>query len=93
MDDERALLIDSGLFQSAETFPESRTGVGNVIIDFSLGVYPGAVATLVHIYYVGRIPYLLLGGFGMSVGQMKFVWCTATSQLDMLADALRERKC
>ncbi|EZH79438.1 metallo-beta-lactamase [Ectopseudomonas composti] len=63
MDDEHALLIDCGLFQGAETSLEGRAGAGKLAIDFSLDSIKALVATHVHIYHVGRIPYLLAAGF------------------------------
>lgn len=63
MDDERALLIDCGLFQGAETSPGERAGAERLAIEFPLQGILALVATHVHIDHVGRIPYLLAAGF------------------------------
>lgn len=63
MGDERALLIDCGLFQGAETSPGERAGAERLAIEFPLLGIQALVATHAHIDHVGRIPYLLAAGF------------------------------
>ena len=61
--DGRAVLIDCGLFQGAETSADGRAGAAQLEIDFPLGGVQALVVTHVHIDHVGRIPYLLAAGF------------------------------
>lgn len=53
--EESGVLIDCGLFQGADERP--------LEIDFPIGHIRALVVTHVHIDHVGRIPYLLAGGF------------------------------
>ena len=63
MDATNSLLIDCGLFQGAEIYPEGGAGAGNLTIDISLDGIKALVATHVHIDHVGCIPCLLAIGF------------------------------
>lgn len=63
MDATNSLLIDCGLFQGAEIYPEGSAGAGNLTIDISLDGIKALVATHVHIDHVGCIPCLLAIGF------------------------------
>ena len=60
--DGRALLIDCGLFQGAETSPGG-AGAEQLEIDFPLAPIAALIVTHVHIDHVGRLPYLLAAGF------------------------------
>lgn len=61
--DGRAVLVDCGLFQGAETSPDGRAGPDRLQIDFPIDDVVALVVTHVHIDHVGRIPYLLAAGF------------------------------
>ncbi|MBZ9664923.1 hypothetical protein H3221_009180 [Pseudomonas sp. LMG 31766] len=58
VDDKYALLIDSGLFQSAETSSAGRAGAGSLAPDFSLDGIKALVAVTAHTDYVGPMPGL-----------------------------------
>jgi len=66
MGDEHALLIDRGLFQSADTSSAGRAGAGSRAPDFSLDG-KALVATHAHVGRVGRIAYRLQSGFKGSI--------------------------
>jgi len=63
MDAQHSLLIDSGLFQGAETSADGKSAADRLAIEFPLDTIKALVATHVHIDHVGRIPYLLAAGF------------------------------
>lgn len=58
----RSILIDCGLFQGAETSGQGAS-FEQLEIDFPVDHVHALVVTHVHIDHVGRIPYLLAGGF------------------------------
>ena len=60
--DGRAILIDCGLFQGAETSGQG-ADFEQLEIDFPVKHIHALVVTHVHIDHVGRIPYLLAAGF------------------------------
>lgn len=66
MGDEHALLIDRGLFQSADTSSAGRAGAGSLAPDFSLDG-KALVATHAHVDRTGRIAYRLQSGFKGSI--------------------------
>ena len=63
VDAANSLLVDCGLFQGAETSPGGKAGAGRLAIEFALDGVKVLIATHVHIYHVGRVPYLLAAGF------------------------------
>lgn len=71
--DGRAVLVDCGLFQGAETSGDGRAGAGALAIDFPLDAVAGLLVTHVHIDHVGRIPHLLAAGFDQPL------WCSEAS--------------
>lgn len=60
--DGRALLIDCGLFQGAETATDGGSARSPAIA-FPIAGIQALVVTHVHIDHVGRIPYLLAAGY------------------------------
>ncbi|WP_058558345.1 MBL fold metallo-hydrolase RNA specificity domain-containing protein [Thiohalocapsa sp. ML1] len=60
--DGRAVLIDCGLFQGAETAPDG-AGAEQLEIRFPVAPIQALIVTHVHIDHVGRLPYLLAAGY------------------------------
>lgn len=60
--DGRAVLIDCGLFQGAETAPDG-AGAAQLEIRFPVAPIRALIVTHVHIDHVGRLPYLLAAGY------------------------------
>jgi metallo-beta-lactamase family protein len=78
---KRSLLVDCGMFQGADAKGREQT-----IIEFPLDGVQGLIVTHVHLDHVGRIPYLIAGGFNGPI------YCsppTAKLLPLMLEDALR----
>ncbi|MFN6997349.1 MAG: MBL fold metallo-hydrolase [Aquincola tertiaricarbonis] len=62
--DGKAVLVDCGLFQGAETSPDGASA-SQLDIDFPLDKVRALVVTHVHIDHVGRIPYRLAAAFAV----------------------------
>jgi len=86
MGDEHALLIDRGLFQSADTSSAGRAGAGSLAPDFSLDG-KALVATHAHVDRTGRIPCVLENAFklGFSHDQKQVKRAFKLSELPIVA--------
>lgn len=86
MGDEHALLIDRGLFQSADTSSAGRAGAGSLAPDFSLDG-KALVATHAHVDRTGRIPCVLENAFklGFSHDQKQVKHAFKLSELPIVA--------